>query len=86
MRYCFSLQPSLLSFSWFMEAEQSCASLLPAVHLFQASGETVASHAVTPEPFPNHQVFQVRLVELLLLGFQMEQQALHAPSPPLPPL
>ena len=49
-RYCFSLQPSLLSFSYYMEAEQSCVSLLPAVHLFQASGGTVASQAVIPKP------------------------------------
>lgn len=37
-------------FSYCMEAEQPCAPLLPAAHLFQASGGTVSSQAVIPKP------------------------------------
>lgn len=37
-------------FSYSLEPEHPCAPLLPAAHLFQASGGTVSSQAVIPKP------------------------------------
>lgn len=45
-----------------------------------------SSNSKTNTIFPNHPVFQVRFVELLVPGPQTEQRALPTPSPPLPPL